>query len=478
MNNSKFWNSDSTSPKIAKVFTKFDFKNIKKLGPTGLVVLLFVLALGIFTYVVFINPALALMSSVNIVKEDGAKIAKDLGDRDLVALDKSLTKFDKDLKSLIEERDRRFGWTKNIKMFKLSEFYSDSDHFANAGYYTSDALREIDKIVRPFADAAGLKVSETQELPQEQGLMEAFQSWVRLMPQVAGQMDGVIEKVAKVGKEFEQINTAKYPEKLAGYPLRENLEFVKGALSNVGSYGPDIKQALTIFPRILGIGTPEKRYMIIMQNDKELRPTGGFMTNYATFKIRDALLQSDFSSKDMYSIDRTLDIIDATYDFPDPPAAYARYLKVERWYARDMNASPDFITSMDQFLKFYNLASRLDPYEIKAVDGIIAINTNVVKELLEVTGSVTISGVTYTKDNVVLELEKIASLALKEQVNRKKVLGDLMEAMLINVFQSDKNLWSKIIDKSVNLALRKHVLVYLLMQKDKLWSKSITLPGA
>jgi hypothetical protein len=116
---------------------------------------------------------------------------------------------------------------------------------------------------------------------------------------------------------------------------------------------------------------------------------------------------------------------------------------------------------MDQFLKFYNLAGRLDPVEIKPVDGIIAIDTDVVRELLEVTGPVTVSGITYTSDNVVLELEKIASLELREQVNRKKVLGNLMEAMLVNVFQSDKNLWSKIIDRGVSLALRKHVLVYL-----------------
>ena len=33
--------------------------------------------------------------------------------------------------------------------------------------------------------------------------------------------------------------------------------------------------------------------------------------------------------------------------------------------------------------------------------------------------------------------------------------------MLVNVFQSDKNLWSKIIDKGISLAVRKHVLVYL-----------------
>src|SRR5690606_15580511 len=39
-------------------------------------------------------------------------------------------------------------------------------------------------------------------------------------------------------------------------------------------------------------------------------------------------------------------------------------------------------------------------------------------------------------------------------------LGDLMEAMLVNVFEADKNLWPKIIDKAVDLAIRKHILVY------------------
>ena len=291
--------------------------------------------------------------------------------------------------------------------------------------------------------------------------MEAFQSWVSIMPEVAGQLDGVIEKVAKIGKEFESINTSKYPEKIRGIEVRSNLEFIKNTLSKSNEFGPDIKAALSLFPKLLAVGTPEKRYMIIMQNDKEIRPTGGFMTNYATFKINNGLLQSDFSSKDMYSIDLALDAIDATYDFPDPPAAYTKYLLVERWYARDMNASPDFITSMDQFMKFYTLAGRLNPYEIKPVDGIIAIDTQVVKELLEVTGPATVNGVTYTSENVVLELEKIASLELREQLNRKKVLGDLMEAMLINVFEADKNLWPKMIDKAFNLANRKHVLVYM-----------------
>jgi hypothetical protein len=126
-----------------------------------------------------------------------------------------------------------------------------------------------------------------------------------------------------------------------------------------------------------------------------------------------------------------------------------------------MNYSPDFPTSMDQFMKFYNLAGRLSPIEIKPVDGIFAIDTEVVRKLLEVTGPVTLNGITYTQDNVVLELEKIASLELREQTGRKKVLGNLMQSMLVNVFQSDKNLWSQLIDTGIGLAINKHVQIYL-----------------
>jgi hypothetical protein len=178
--------------------------------------------------------------------------------------------------------------------------------------------------------------------------------------------------------------------------------------------------------------------------------------------MTNGLLDSDFTSKDMYSIDLELDKIDSYTDFPDPPAPYGDLLKVERWYARDMNFSPDFVTSMDQFMTYYNMAGRINGYvEIKPVDGIFAIDTYVISELLEVTGPVTVNGTTYTKDNVVLELEKIASLALAEQANRKRVLGDLMEGMLKNVFESESNIWPKLIDKGVDLAIRKHISIYI-----------------
>ena len=436
-------------------------KSMKKLGKLGLTILLPLIVVLVILYFIIVRPALALYSTIKVLKDDGSQISETLRERDLVALASALDKAQNDLNTLKTEKSKKFGWAQNLKLFKANEFYSDSDRFINAGLYAIDALRQTSTIITPFAAAAGLKVSPDQQVTKAAGLMEAFQGWISVMPQVADQMDGVILTISKIGEELAPINVAKYPVRIGKFAVRSNVAFIKDTLSQADTYAPDIKKALQIIPQVLAVGTPTKRYMIIMQNDKEIRPTGGFMTNYATFKISNGLLDSDFTSKDMYSVDLTLQTIDYYYTFPSAPASYTKLLKVEHWFARDMNYSPDLPTSMDEFMKFYNMAGTINPYEIKPVDGIFMIDTYVIQELLDVTGPVTVNGVTYTKDNVTLELEKIASLALAEQTNRKKVLGDLMQAMLLNVFQSDSSIWPKLIEKGIDLASRKHISVYL-----------------
>ena len=458
----KFWKPSIPSIGIGQV--KFrDIKVTKRMGKTlgitGIVVLVVALVVGLVGYGLIVSPALALKASVDKIKADGQNLTKAFQDRDLVFFAQVLDQTESDINGLRSERDAKFGWAKGLP--KVKDFYTDSDYFLNAGLYAIDAGREFITIITPFADAAGLKVEANQEIV-EKSFAEAFSDWVALMPKVANDIDPFLIKLEKVGDELAKVDASKYPETMGDVSVRSSIVYAQTTLSSLNDYAPDLKQALVIVPKVLGVGNVDKRYMIIMQNNAEMRPTGGFWTNYATFKIRNAMPNSDFSSKDMYSIDYTLDALDAYYDFsvglPDP---LRKHLLVERWFARDANFSPDFPTSVAQFMKSYNLAMRVNPTEVKPVEGVFAIDTDVVSELLEVTGPATVNGVTYTQDNVTLELEKIASLALKEQANRKKVLGDLMERMLVNVFESDKNLWPKLIDKGVDLLNRKHIIVYM-----------------
>jgi hypothetical protein len=438
-------------------------KNPKKLGKVfgvgfGVVVVLLGVV-GIVAYKFVIDPALALKVRVDQLKQDGQQASAAFQGRDLVLLEQVLLQTEADIKGLREDRDKKFAWAKDLP--RIKDYYTDSEYFLNSGLYAIDAAREFTKIITPFADAAGLKVKADQEVAPK-SFADAFSDWIALMPKVANEIDPFLLKVDKVGAELAKVDASKYPEELRGTPIRSNIVYAQTTLSSLSDYAPDLKKALVLVPRLLGVGVTERRYMIIMQNNAEMRPTGGFWTNYSTFKIKNALLNSDFSSKDMYSLDYTLDAVDAYTDFSvGLPLPLRKYLLVERWFARDANFSPDFPTSVAAFMKSYTLAMRINPLEIKPVDGIFAMDTQVVSELLDVTGPATVNGVSYTKDNVVLELEKIASLALREQSNRKKVLGDLMERMLINVFESDKNLWPKLIDKAVDLMNRKHILVYM-----------------
>ena len=443
------------------------FKSIgKRLGIGGSIVLGVVLILFMISYLVLIRPVLALRGDVAAIQKHTAAAQVALKERDLVAFTDNLDKVESDLKDLRKTRDNKLGWTKSFPKLKI--YYSDSEYFIQAGLHAVEAGRKFAVIVEPFSDALGLKTGKIVEATEsepliedteasESGLMEAFSAWISAMPLVAENSDPIIDELSKMGAVLSKVDAANYPEEFQGFPLKQTILSSQNTLTKLNDYAPDIKRALVLFPDLLGVGGVEKRYMIIMQNDKEIRATGGFWTYLATFKVNNGLLSSDFSSYNSYYVDTVLDAIDAYHTFPKVPPTYEKHLKVERMFARDANVSPDLPTSVDQFMYFWDLAKPLNPAQFKDIDGAIVIDTKVLEELLEITGPATVNGFTYTKDNVVLELEKLASLALAEQVNRKKVLGDLMEEMLINVFESDKNLWPKLVDKGVDLLLRKHV---------------------
>lgn len=425
-------------------------------------VLAVLLVLGVFLFFVVINPILSLRESVMKIQKDASQTSTSLiNDRDLVAYEENLQKVEADFNNLRSERDKKIGHLKNFPYIK--NYYSDVDIFINTGLKLVEAGKQVRPVIEPFADAMGVKISKDQEV-RKVGFAQAVSTWISVMPKVAQNLDPIINKLDEAGKELNKVDASKYNINILGIyrnDLRPAITFAQTTLSQVRSYGPDTKEALLIFPGVLGVGTGEQRYMIIMQNNAEIRATGGFWTNFATFKINNALLTSDFTSKDMYSIDIALDAIDKYVKFPTVPSAYNKHLKVERMYARDTNISPDFPTAIAQFNIFYNMAQRVNPVEFKTVNGYIAINTEVVKEFMEITGPVTVNGVIFNKDNVVLELEKIASLSLAQQAGRKKVLGDLMFAMLKNVFESDSFLWPQLINKGVDLMNRKQILVYL-----------------
>ena len=150
-------------------------------------------------------------------------------------------------------------------------------------------------------------------------------------------------------------------------------------------------------------------YMIMLQNNYELRPGGGFLGQYAVLKVKDGAIVSSMVEDANLLDQRITAVITPPYPF--------KQIQLKKWKFRDSNFSPDFPTNADKAQYFYRLAGGHEKF-----DGVIAVNANVFDHILDITGPIDMPGYgTYTSAD--------ASMRLEEHVE-KPFLGEDVPAEL------------------------------------------------
>ena len=117
-------------------------------------------------------------------------------------------------------------------------------------------------------------------------------------------------------------------------------------------------QFAQIAPDLLGTAGP-RTYLIVAQNNDELRATGGFISGIGLATIKDGeLIRFDF--QDSYAVENW------DQPHPDPPESLRKYMMADLWATRDANWWPDFPTSARALEDLYELNQGAK------VDGVIA----------------------------------------------------------------------------------------------------------
>lgn len=175
----------------------------------------------------------------------------------------------------------------------------------------------------------------------------------------------------------------------------------------------------------------ERRFLILLQNNMELRPGGGFLGQYAVLKVKNGEVISTYI-EDANLLDQRI-----TAKIK-PPYPFERMMSIKKWKFRDSNFSPDFPTNVEKAKYFYQLSGGNNNF-----DGVIAINADVLSHVLKITGPIKVPGYPgeYNSDNVVLDLEEqvekvyIFNENLDTQ-NRKaiiKKMGEIIIGKLVNL---------------------------------------------
>lgn len=194
--------------------------------------------------------------------------------------------------------------------------------------------------------------------------------------------------------------------------------------------GPIEGDLFDLLPIALGFSEP-KTYLVLFLNNTELRPGGGFIGVYATVTL-------DRGNINILKVEGTeiLDNQSSKTQVPVPPSPLAHYLRVDGWYFRDSNWSPDFRESSKKGLEIY---TKEQGSAASDVDAVVGITTSVLEELMKRTGPLTIDGITFTPENVVAELEHEVEYNFHDRGISRTDRKDIIETLVRTIIDKLKN---------------------------------------
>lgn len=151
-----------------------------------------------------------------------------------------------------------------------------------------------------------------------------------------------------------------------------------------------ISNTIDVYPQLLGFDR-KKTYLILFQNNMELRPGGGFIGSFATIDVREGVF-GKLKILDVYDADGQLT------EHIEPPFHLRRYLGASHLFLRDSNYDIDYMENARRAKKIFELEMK------QKVDGVIAVDTDFVKSLIGALGSLNIHDYneTVTPDNFYL----------------------------------------------------------------------------
>jgi hypothetical protein len=146
------------------------------------------------------------------------------------------------------------------------------------------------------------------------------------------------------------------------------------------SLAADGLNAALEMPRLLGAtGEGPKSYLLLAENEDELRPTGGFITAVGTLIIDNGRI-SNPTFEDVYSLDNW------SKPYPAAPWQLQQYMDTSVLVLRDSSWFTDFPTAALYAETMYSYASA------RTVDGVIAFDQQFLVELLDAVGPIKLEG--------------------------------------------------------------------------------------
>lgn len=239
-------------------------------------------------------------------------------------------------------------------------------------------------------------------------------------------------------------------------------ERTSSLLAKLDRYLPLIQTGLDgarLLPDLLG-ASGRRAFLILAQNNDEMRATGGFISAVGKLILNDAEIV-EIAFEDSYVVD------DFSHPYPDSPGPVLRYMGIDQWVFRDANWSPDFPTAAQKAVEIYQISRDLE------ADGVLAVDQHALQTIVAALAPLEVEGwpEPVTGENVISliqlawspnEVENWSGFDTEWFQQRKSFIGDLIGAMQTKVETTPGQVdWLALARAAFQVLDERHVQVWL-----------------
>lgn len=239
-------------------------------------------------------------------------------------------------------------------------------------------------------------------------------------------------------------NLASVNKNIIPQPYGKKLHSVDFTVKQLLEKVEKIENFIMVMLKLLG-DRDMHRYLILLQNDAEARPTGGFIGSIILMDIyKGHIVKNEFH--DVYEFDGQL------HENIPAPEDIAKISN--NWSLRDANFSPDFAISAEKVAWF------LQKEKGHSVDTVIAVNQHLVGDLFEITGPVKLENLKsqLTKENYQSIISYIVESKLNGKNDPKGILREFIPDFQKKLLAT--NLHEKLFTILASATAKKDILFY------------------
>lgn len=350
-----------------------------------------------------------------------------------------------------DEISKEFDGFGNI-VIGISKYVPYTSKLAS-GAHLAEAGKDISKIgmnLSDIVDALNQVKNPLDETNRSFSLLSTFQEIDSKLKETSQLVDSLENNLGEVNMDdIPAEQRAKFTE------LTQRLPQIK-------SYLKTFNEESQIFSDVLG-GNGPRKYLLLFQNNQEMRATGGFIGTYGLIEISNGRIKNFF-------IDGIFNPDGQLAEKVVPPSPIQKISAA--WSMHDSNWFPSFPVSAEKASWFYEKTGG------PTVDGVIAVTPEILQKILEITGPLEMPeyGVTVDKDNFIEIIQEEVEVNYDKELNQpKKILADMAPKLLDRVFSTrDLKNAAKILSVFYDSLNEKQILIY---SKNYAIEKSLSRNG-